>query len=244
MEQTDLLKPRPLSVEASKLVQAAEAASGVAVSWVPHAAVRIREAAILKARLVDHMTWDEISQLPDVQMSVSSCHQAYYRAVNRFAAAKDIPQFINNHLRRYELYREMSINRALTQPEETHDAVRTALAVDKREARLLGLDAPERVEISGRDGQPIQFEETSVVSDALIARVQQLELEETQSPSTSSTAGVGAGEPSNASEHVTDPSTDELQLASLAPLQSNVVPLRPVARSARATPIRVIDDDL
>lgn len=216
MDGIDLFKDREINIDAQKLVDATQARTALATSWVPHADARIREGAILKARLIDNLDWETISALPDVQMTIAGCQRAFYRCVNRFAAAKDIPTYINSHLQRYSMYRQMIMDRAVTKPEETNDAVRTAIQVEKREARLLGLDAPERIELSGIDGKPIRFESTHTIESHLIEKVQNLEIEEGEflpSPPHEDESGAGI--------------INEASPAPIETLASNILPLRP-----------------
>jgi hypothetical protein len=134
---------------------------------------RAMEVEAVRLRLAG-MSYSSMSERLGV--SASSAHRAVLRSLARTAA--DLGESADA-LRSLELQRLDALLAGLWPAASAGDpaAVSVALRVSERRAKLLGLDAPSRRELSGADGGPIEIAPTidlTRLSDADLATLDAL----------------------------------------------------------------------
>lgn len=127
-------------------------------AWIPHARARIREGIILKLRL-EGKTFTEIAAHPDVKLTVGGVFAAITRLANRTLDPGDVRLYIARQLEGVAVRREIALRIATDDPArkaasnfEKLNALDRWNSADEREAKLLGLDAPKSIHLSGIPG--------------------------------------------------------------------------------------------
>lgn len=137
-----------------EIEKAEERVRNEVLRFVPLAQQRIKEAAILRLRLEHNMSFAEIGKHPDVRLSEKGVIAAFYRVINPYIDPDDIQRHRENALKRLDFLGDEAISvlaqfRGGKSGFVRAEAIKAALKVEDRRAKLLGIDAPRTVRVSG-----------------------------------------------------------------------------------------------
>lgn len=116
---------------------------------LPQIKARIREMMIIKLRYDDQLSFAEIAKHPLVSMNEQAVRNAFYRVLNRFIPPELVEQHIARSLERIDTVNTLAMDLYdRKRPVAATMALNTILSAENRRAKLLGLDAPRRIEVN------------------------------------------------------------------------------------------------
>lgn len=144
----------PNDIEREKVVENANQAAIAATAWVPRARARILEGTVVRLKMEENLSWEEIAVHPDMLrfgLKPSGVRSAYYRVVNPYLDPNDIQAHIKYSLMRHNFISDMAVDMAVKNGPAgvlaRAKALDTALNAEKGVRQLLGLDAPKTLRL-------------------------------------------------------------------------------------------------